>query len=163
MTKKKVIHPLDPIFDKDCEILLLGSIPSVKSREENFYYAHPKNRFWKVLSKVYESNHPINNEEKIEFLLNHHIAIWDVIHSCNIKNSSDASITNVKVNNIKKLIKSTKIKRIFTLGKTAKKYYDKYCLSNTKIEAISLPSTSPANATYSLEKLVIEYKKALKK
>lgn len=160
--KKKVIHPLEPIFDDNCEILLLGSIPSVKSREENFYYAHPKNRFWKVLGAIFKHSKLTTKEEKIEFLLNNHIAIWDVIHSCNIKNSSDSSISNVKVNDIKKLIKKTKITKIFTIGKTAKKYYDKYCFPKTKIEAISLPSTSPANAVYSLEKLILEYEKALK-
>ncbi len=155
--KKKVIHTLLPIYNKESKVLLLGSLPSVKSREENFYYAHPQNRFWKVLANVLKVKVPVTKEEKTNLLLTHHIAIWDVIHSCYICGSSDASISNVKVNNIKKIIQNSNIQAVFTTGTTAKKYYDKYCYEQTKIPAINLPSTSPANAAYSLEKLISAY------
>ena len=157
MNKKKVIHPLSPIYDDTSQILLLGSLPSVKSREENFYYAHPQNRFWKVLAILFKEPFPTTKQEKTNLVLKHHVAIWDVIHSCYINGSSDASISDVKANDIAALIKKTNIKAVFTTGNTAKKYYDKYCYPNTKIEAINLPSTSTANASYSLEKLVEAY------
>lgn len=149
------IHNLEPIYDKDSKVLILGSFPSVKSREVASYYAHPQNRFWKILESLY-------NEEIIDkkaFLLKHHIALWDVIASCDIKGSSDTSIKNVKVNDINKIIKTSKIEKIFTTGKKAYNLYNKYLLEETKIEAIYLPSPSPANASMSLEELVNEYKK----
>jgi len=153
----KVLHELDPIYHEDSKILILGSIPSVKSREEGFYYAHPKNRFWPVLAKVYEEKTPRSIEEKKEFLKRHKIALWDVVASCNIESSSDASIKNIKVNNIKKLIQKTQIEKIYTTGKKAYEIYQKEVMKKTEIEAIYLPSTSPANATFNIKKLIEEY------
>ena len=115
----KVNHNLEPFYDKNSEILILGSIPSVKSRELDFYYMHPQNRFWRILEKVYEEPLPVTIEEKKEFLKKHKIALWDVLSSCTIDASSDASIKNIKVNNIQKLIKETNVKRIYTTGKKA--------------------------------------------
>lgn len=152
---KKVIHPIKPIYNNDSKILILGSFPSVKSRAENFYYAHPQNRFYQVLEIVF--NDKIH--DKTEFLLKHHIALWDVIKSCEIEGSSDASIKNVKVNDIAKIIKETKITKIYINGKKAYSLYQKYLANDIKIPAICLPSTSPANATYSLDRLVKEYSK----
>lgn len=156
---KKVKHELEPIYHENSKILILGSLPSVKSRQENFYYAHPQNRFWKILSKVYEEKTPQTIEEKKIFLEKHNIALWDVIKSCNITGSSDASIRNVTPNNIQKILKKTQIKKIYTTGKTAYHLYYKYIYEKTKIEAIYLPSSSPANASIPYQKIIDEYKK----
>lgn len=146
-------HPLKPIYNNDSKILILGTMPSVKSRELNFYYAHPQNRFWIVLEKVF--NESIIN--KVEFLLKNNIALRDVIASCEINGSSDNSIKNVIPNNIKCLIEKTNIKYIFTTRKTAYNLYNKYLLDTTNIEPISLPSSSPANAKFSIDDLVMAY------
>lgn len=159
--KKQIIHPLKPIYNTQSQVLLLGSLPSIKSREEKFYYAHPQNRFWKVLASVLQEEVPTTKQEKTAMLLTHQLALWDVIHSCSIIGSSDASITDVKVNHLQEILKHSKIKYIFTTGKTAKKYYDKYCFKETGIEAINLPSTSPANAAYTLEKLIEAYQQII--
>jgi len=159
----KVDHELAPVYEKDSEILILGSIPSVKSRELGFYYMHPQNRFWKVLAAIKKESIPNTIEEKKIFLKKHKIALWDVLSSCQISKSSDSSIKNVKVNDIAKLLKETRIKKIYTTGKKAYEIYQKEVLPKTKIEAIYLPSTSPANATFSLEKLIREYKVINKK
>jgi len=153
----KVKHELEPIYNKDSEILILGTMPSVKSREIGFYYMHSKNRFWKILSFLYNEE-LLTIEDKKEFLKRKKIALWDVIASCEINGSSDNSIKNVKVNNLNKIIKSSNIKKIYTTGKTAYKLYNKYCLNKTKIKAICLPSPSPANEKFSLEELISEYK-----
>lgn len=152
---KNIIHPLQPIYNQDSKILILGSFPSVKSRENNFYYAHPQNRFWQVLESVYKEK--IKN--KTIFLLEHNIALWDVIKSCEISGSSDSSIKNVVVNDIKSLIKKTNITKIYVNGKTAFNLYKKYLEKSVGISAIYLPSTSPANARYSLNDLVLEYRR----
>lgn len=155
---KKVYHELDPFYDEEALVLILGSMPSVKSRELGFYYMHPQNRFYKTLAKVYDEKIPNTIDERKSFLKRHKIACWDVIKSCSIVGSSDASITDVKVNNIHKIIKATKIKHIFTTGKKAYTLYRKYCFEKTKIEAIYLPSTSPLNCPKRIEeKLVKEY------
>ena len=160
--KNKVYHTLEPFYDENSEILILGTMPSVKSREENFYYAHKKNRFWKVLADVYHQEEPKSVEEKKSFLRNHKIALYDVIHSCKIIGSSDSSIKKVKANNLKPILKTSNIKKIYTTGKKAQQLYDKYIKEKIKIEAINLPSTSPANATISYEKLFEEYQKIKK-
>lgn len=159
---KRVNHELKPIYNEQSEVLILGSIPSIKSREHGFYYGHPQNRFWQVLSNVYSMDIGNTNEEKEKFLIDNRIALWDVIKSCDIDGSSDASIKNIEVNNIKDLLRQTNIKRVFTTGKKAYQLYNKYCLKDTKIEAVYLPSTSPANiGNYNLEQLISEYKKLL--
>ena len=154
----KIYHTIDPVYDENSKILILGSIPSVKSREENFYYAHPKNRFWKVLADVYEEEEPLTIMDKKSFLKKKNIALYDVIKSCNIAGSSDASIKNVKVNDIKGIVDKTKISKIFTTGKTAYKLYNKYLKDIVGIEAICLPSTSPANMRISYKELLENYK-----
>ncbi|MCI8575880.1 MAG: DNA-deoxyinosine glycosylase [Bacilli bacterium] len=142
-----------PIYDENSKILILGSMPSKKSREAKFYYAHPQNRFWKVLETVL--NDKINNKK--EFILKHHIALWDVIYSCDITASSDASIKNVIPNDITTILESSSIKAIFTNGKTAEKYYQKYLYPKTHLKSICLPSTSPANCRLSSNQLEKEW------
>ena len=155
----KIIHELEPFYNNDSEILILGSIPSIKSRELKFYYAHPQNRFWKILTKIY--NEPIVNsiEEKKNFLTKYKIALWDVIKSCEITGSSDNSIKNVMPNDINLIIKNSKVTKIFTTGNKAYELYNKYCLKDTNIKAIKLPSTSPANCKKDIENILYnEYK-----
>lgn len=154
----KVYHELEPVYDESSEILILGSIPSMKSREVGFYYMHPTNRFWKTLEGVYQE--PIT--DKVSFLKKHHIALWDVCASCEIDASKDASIKEVKVNDISWLLKKTKIKRIYTTGKKASELYQKYIYPKMKIQDINLPSTSSANAKLKLEDLIDQYQKLLK-
>lgn len=158
----KVTHKLEPIYDENSKVLILGTIPSIKSREIGFYYSHPQNRFWKVLAIIFNETTPNTIEEKKDFLLRNNIALWDTIKSCNITSSSDSSITNIKVNDISKLLKKTKINKIYTTGKKAYDIYIKEIQKKTNIEAVYLPSTSPANATFTLEKLIKEYNKIKK-
>ena len=147
-------HPFPPLYNKDSKILILGSFPSVKSREQMFFYGHPQNRFWKVVSSVFERDEPETIEEKKQLLYENGVALWDVIASCEIAGSSDSSIKNVKVNDISKILKESDIRQIFVNGKTAEKYFKKYTQAQINREAVCLPSTSPANAMWSLEKLV---------
>ena len=153
----RVNHTFSAFYDEDSEILILGSMPSVKSREFGFYYMHPQNKFWQVLSVIFNETLPKTILEKKEFLKNHKIALWDVIESCDIVNSSDSSIKNIKVNNIKSLINKTKIRKIYTTGKKSFELYNKYCLQDTGIKAIYLYSTSPANCRIKFEDLVENY------
>ena len=149
-------HPIPPVYDRNSKILILGSFPSVKSREMKFFYGHPQNRFWKVLAELMCSECPQTIEEKKEFLIHNHIAVWDVIKSCDIVGSSDSSIKNVSVNNIRDITENSDIKSVFTNGGTAHKLYEKYMDCGCEVE--KLPSTSPANASYSLDKLINEWK-----
>lgn len=151
-------HTFEPIFDKNSEILVLGSFPSVKSRENNFYYAHPQNRFWRVVASVYSCPVPKTVEEKKNMLLSNKIAVWDVIKSCEITGSADSTIKSVIPNDLSKILSVADIKKIYANGKTAQSLYNKYIKKNTGVDIISLPSTSPANAAYSLEKLIKEWK-----
>ena len=147
-------HPFPPLYDKNSKILILGSFPSVKSREQNFFYGHPQNRFWKVVSAVMDTDTPVTIEEKSNFLHENHIALWDVIASCDITGSSDSSIKNVVANDLTDIFKNSDISQIFVNGKTAEKYYNKYIRNTIGREAVCLPSTSPANAGWRVEKLV---------
>jgi hypoxanthine-DNA glycosylase len=149
-----IIHPIAPIYNENSRILILGSFPSVKSREEGFFYGHPQNRFWKVVAKVFDENTPQTIEEKKAFLLKNHIAVWDVIRSCDIEGSSDSSIKNVTANDLNEILKTADIKEIYVNGKTAFKYYQKYSEQKLGRPAKCLPSTSPANAAWNIEKLV---------
>lgn len=157
MKRISVIHPIEPVYDEDSEILILGSFPSVKSREAGFFYGHPKNRFWKVIGALAGEEVPDEIPERKEFLKRHHIALWDVIGSCTIEGSSDTSIRDVKPNDIRKIIDGSNIRRIFVNGRKAEKIYQKYTESLTGIKAVCLPSTSPANAAWSLERLISEW------
>lgn len=151
-------HTFEPIFDKNSEILVLGSFPSVKSRENNFYYAHLQNRFWRVVASVYSCPVPKTVEEKKNMLLSNKIAVWDVIKSCEITGSADSTIKSVIPNDLSEILSVADIKKIYANGKTAQSLYNKYIKKSTRFDIISLPSTSPANAAYSLEKLIKEWK-----
>ena len=158
MEARKIVHPLAPVYDADSKILVLGTMPSPKSREAGFYYSHPRNRFWPVLAALFGEEAPKTNEEKRSLLLRHRIAAWDVIASCEITGASDTSIRNAVPNPIEELIVKTKIKAVYTTGQKAYQLYQKRCYPKTGIEAVPLPSTSPANAAMSLEKLIEAYR-----
>ena len=146
-------HPIDPVFDAHSRILILGSFPSVNSREAQFFYGHPQNRFWKVIAAVTHSPIPQSVQEKRALLLSNNIALWDVIASCEITGSSDSSIKNVVVNDLDRIMKQAPIETIYVNGKTAEKYYNKYIRKTINRDAVCLPSTSPANAGFSLDRL----------
>ena len=147
-------HPIPPVFNKDSKVLVLGSFPSVKSREEGFFYGHPQNRFWKVTARVFDEDIPVSVSSKREFLLRNHIALWDVIGSCDIEGSSDSSIRNVTVNDISIILNTADIRLICLNGKKAYQYYQKYMFPVIKREGICLPSTSPANAARNIDSLL---------
>jgi len=146
-------HPIPPLYDADSHILILGSFPSIKSREGQFFYHHPQNRFWKVLAAVLEEEIPISIDEKRGFLHRHHIALWDVIGSCEISGSSDTSIRNVVPNDLSPIFETATIRAIFCNGGTSHRYYRQLLQKQIGFEATLLPSTSPANAAWSLERL----------
>lgn len=158
MEQQHQIHTISPVYNEHSRILILGSFPSVKSREAGFFYGHPQNRFWKVLANVFQAEVPDTIEEKKAFLLEHRIAVWDVIGQCEITGSSDSSIRNVVPNSISKILETTKIEQIFVNGKKAEQLYQRYIYPQTKRNAICLPSTSPANASWNLEKLTEAWK-----
>lgn len=153
-----VIHPIQPVFNKDSKILILGTFPSVKSREGQFFYHHPQNRFWKVLAAVCKTDVPSSIEEKTQFLLENKIAVWDVIQSCEINQSSDSSIKNVVPNDLSVILEHSKVERIFANGNKSYELYNRYCLLEVGRDIIKLPSTSPANAAFSLERLIEAWK-----
>ena len=155
------VHTISPVYDSNSRILILGSFPSVKSREAKFFYGHPQNRFWKLLGELFNEGAGDSAKEKTECLLRHNVALWDVIASCEIEGSSDSSITNVTPNDVSIILEEANIRAIFTNGKTADKLYKKYLEKKTGIKAICLPSTSPANAAWTLERLKEEWKKIL--
>lgn len=153
----RVIHSINPIYNEVSKVLILGTFPSVKSREGDFFYHHPQNRFWKVISAVYNEPLPFTIEEKKNLLLGNQVAVWDVIKSCEIIGSSDSSIKNVIPNDLSELLHTTKITRLFANGSSAYQFYMKYTYPNTGLEITKLPSTSPANASYRLEQLIREW------
>lgn len=155
-------HNIPPLYAADSKILILGSFPSVKSREGEFFYHHPQNRYWKVMASVLDCRIPETIEEKRKMILAHHIAMWDVIASCEIDGSSDSSIKQVVPNDIGRLLRETAIERIYTNGATAHKYYQKYTKEMTGLEDTQLPSTSPANAAWSLSRLTETWKEKLR-
>lgn len=148
-----LVHPVKPIYNENSEILILGTFPSVKSREACFFYSHPQNRFWPVMARICNSQVPDTVDDKTKLILNHHFALWDVIHSCEITGSSDSSIKNVVPNDIKFIIAQTKVDRIFVNGRKAESLYKKYLEKDIGITAVCLPSTSPANASWSIDRL----------
>lgn len=152
-----LLHTFAPVFDSNSEILVLGSFPSVKSRENNFYYGHPQNRFWRVTAAVFSRPVPNTVDEKKGFLLENGIALWDVIKSCEITGSADSTIKSVTPNDLSEILSVGSIKHIYANGKTAQKLYNKYIKKSTGFEIIALPSTSPANAAFSMEKLIKEW------
>ena len=164
MEEKKyehIVHPFPPLYDANSEILILGSLPSVKSREQMFFYGHPQNRFWKVMSAVLGEALPKTIEQKKQMLLKHRIALWDTIYSCDIIGSSDSSIKNVTPTDLGRILKESKVQRIFCNGGTSGRYFQKYQQKVLGMEATVLPSTSPANAAFSVEKLIRIWGEAL--
>ena len=148
-----VTHEFDAFFDKDSRVLILGTIPSPKSREQGFYYGHPQNRFWKVLADVLGEEFPQTVEERKRFLKRNHIALWDVLESCEIKGASDVSIRNTRPNDINRILQAADIRAIFATGAKAAQLYKKLCFPECGVEAVRLPSTSPANCGCTYEKL----------
>ena len=148
-----VEHSFEPVYDEHSEILILGTFPSVKSRENHFYYGHPQNRFWKLLARLTEEPVPETVEEKKALLLKHHIALWDVVQSCDIIGSSDSSIRNVVPADIARILRESSVQKIYANGDKAYRLYKKYCEKETGKEAEKLPSTSPANAIFTLDRL----------
>ena len=157
-----IIHPISPVFDQHSRVLILGSFPSVKSREAGFFYGHPQNRFWKVIAVICGEAVPQTIEEKKELLLNNKLAVWDVIKSCEIEGSSDASIKNVTVNDLNMILDIADIKEIYVNGKAAQRFYEKYTQPLVNRPAVYLPSTSPANAAWNMERLVESWRAELK-
>lgn len=153
-----VTHTFAPIYNEKSKVLILGTFPSVKSRENDFYYGHPQNRFWRVLAGIFKEEPPDCVQAKKAFLLRNGIAIWDVICSCEIEGSSDSSIRNVTPNDIGLILQNSPVERIYGNGDKACQLYRKFCLEKTKKEIIKLPSTSPANAAFSLERLIESWK-----
>lgn len=147
-------HPIPPVYDENSRILILGSFPSVKSREAMFFYGHPQNRYWKVLAAIFEEEVPMTVPDRRAFLIRNHIAAWDVIASCDIEGSADSTIRNVTANDLRPILEKSKIENIFVNGKTAEKMYKKYTQPILNRECICLPSTSPANAAWKLDKLI---------
>lgn len=159
MTKHQTItHPLRPLFQADSKILILGSFPSVKTREYGFFYGHPQNRFWPLLERIFAVKLSTEIEERRTFLLQHNLAVYDVIYRCDIIGSGDASIQNVIPSDLSPVFKNADIKQVFCNGGTAYRYYQKYQERRTGFKAIQLPSTSPANARYSIEDLYRQWK-----
>lgn len=148
-----VTHEFDAFFDKDSRVLILGTIPSPKSREQGFYYGHPQNRFWKVLADVLGEEFPQTVEERKVFLKRNHIALWDVLESCEIKGASDVSIRNARPNDMNRILQAADIRAIFATGAKAAQLYKKLCFPECGVEAVRLPSTSPANCGCSYETL----------
>ena len=162
----QLTHPFEPLYSDDSRVLILGSFPSVKSREQNFFYGHPQNRFWKVIAALFDQPVPQSIEEKKQLILSNGLALWDSIASCEITGSSDSSIRNVKVNDLSIILDHCSIEQIYCNGRKSHELYRKYIESNTRQEAICLPSTSPANAQWSLDRLidawsVIRYQKVI--
>ena len=148
-----IIHPIPPLYDENSRVLILGSFPSVKSREAMFFYGHPQNRFWKLMALLFDADVPSTVEEKKRLVLSHGIAMWDTIHSCTITGSSDSSIKDVVPNDLSVILNNSRVKRIFCNGAASHRLYQKYIYPINNIPAQKLPSTSPANAAWSLDRL----------
>lgn len=148
-----IVHPVEALFNENSKILILGTFPSVKSREAKFFYGHPQNRFWRVMARLCDAELPQTVEDKKKLILDNHFALWDVIHSCDVEGSADSSIKNVVPNDIGVILNNSEVSRIFVNGKKAESLYKKYLEKETGITAVCLPSTSPANASWSEDRL----------
>lgn len=158
MSENFVEHTLKPIFDGNSKILILGTMPSPKSRQNNFYYGNPQNRFWRVMADILKEPLPQNNQQRKELMLSHGIALWDVLKSCTIDGADDSTIKNPVPNDLSLVISQTQIKTVFTTGKKAYSLYNRFCRKSTGLDALSLPSTSPANCShYTYEDILREY------
>lgn len=159
MTTQMVYHELEPIYDRNSRILILGTMPSPKSREFGFYYSHPQNKLWKVIPEVFQEPAPESNKEKVRFLKAHNIAMWDVLRSCSINGADDSTILDPEANDINLILAAAEIRMVFTTGKKATDLYRKLCYPDTGMPSIYLPSTSPANCrNYNHESLVEAYR-----
>jgi len=152
--RQQVEHPFGPLFNENSRVLILGSFPSVKSREQQFFYGHPQNRFWKVVAALYHREVPVSIPEKRALILENGLALWDSIAGCVITGSSDASIRDVRANDLSVILDHSPIRRIYCNGKTSWQYYEKLIRPRTGREADCLPSTSPANAQWTLDRLI---------
>lgn len=162
MEREIIKHEFEPVYDKNSKVLILGTMPSPKSREYGFYYSHPQNRFWRLMADIFDRSRPEFVEEKRQFLYENRIALWDVLKSCSISGADDASIREPIPNDIGSVLRNTNINTIFTTGKKAYSLYMRYCFTKTGIEAECLPSTSPANCRYyTYEQLLQIYRHAL--
>ncbi len=153
-----LIHPVQPIFNEASKTLILGTFPSVKSREMCFFYSHPQNRFWRVMAKICDCELPESVDDKKQLILSNNFALWDVIHSCEIEGSADSSIKNVVANDISVILNNSQVDRIFVNGKKAESLYKKYIEKDVGIKAVYLPSTSPANASWNEDRLADYWK-----
>lgn len=158
MRPEQIVHPIPPLYDAQSRILILGSFPSIKSREAMFFYGHPQNRFWPLLARLLKEQAPTSIEEKRALALRHHIALWDSIRSCTITGSSDSSVRDVVPNDLSVILDHSEVGRIYCNGALSHKMYMKYIYPTTGIEAVKLPSTSPANAAYSMDRLEKEWR-----
>jgi len=156
-----LIHPVEALYNENSQILILGTFPSVKSREARFFYGHPQNRFWRVMARLCDAQLPESVADKKRLILDHHFALWDVIHSCDIEGSADSSIKNVVPNDISAIQKHSRVNRIFVNGKKAESLYKKYLEKETGITAVCLPSTSPANASWSEDRLTAYWREQI--
>ena len=150
---ERVLHPLEPVADAGSRVLLLGTMPSPKSREAGFYYAHPQNRFWRVLAALWGEETPAGTQERLAFARRHHIALWDVLRACSIEGADDGSIRQPEINDLRRVLDRADIRAIFTTGTKAAALYRRYCLPVTGRPAIPLPSTSPSNCRATLDEL----------
>ncbi|MCR5042051.1 MAG: DNA-deoxyinosine glycosylase [Clostridia bacterium] len=150
----RVVHQFGPLVDKNCRVLVLGSLPSVKSREQMFFYGHPQNRFWPLMARLFDEPEPKSTDEKRTLALSHHVALWDVIASCEISGSADSEIRAVIPNDLSPIFEAAPIERVFCNGKTSGAYFARFQGKTLGIEAVTLPSTSPANASWSMERLL---------
>ena len=154
---QRLTHPFGPLYNDSSKVLILGSFPSVKSREQNFFYGHPQNRFWRVIASVFDQPVPQSIEEKKQLILGSGLALWDSIASCEITGSSDSSIRNAQPNDLSIILNNCNIERIYCNGRKSYELYQKYIRPQTRRDAVCLPSTSPANAQWTLEKLIREW------
>ena len=153
-----VTHTFDPVFDERSRVLILGTMPSPKSRQAGFYYGHPQNRFWPVLAALFGERTPVGTQERRAFALAHRVALWDVLYRCEIDGASDASIRNPAPNDLNRLLARTEIRGIFANGQKAAALYEKYCRAETGRDCVRLPSTSPANCRAAFPALVDSYR-----
>lgn len=158
MERERILHPIPPVYDEHSEILILGSFPSVRSREAAFFYGHPQNRFWPLIARLCGEETPTSIEEKRELLLAHHIALWDSIYSCDIVGSSDSSIRNAVPTDLRPILAAAPIRQIYCNGQTSARTFARYQEKTLGRSAVTLPSTSPANAAWTLDKLAEAWK-----
>ncbi len=158
MSTGRIVHPFPPLFCGESDTLILGSFPSVKSREEMFFYGHPQNRFWKLAAMLFGEPVPETIEEKTALILNNRLALWDSIRSCTITGSSDSSVRDVVPNDLSLIFENSRVNRVFCNGALSHKMYMKYIFPETNVKAVKLPSTSPANAAFSIDRLYEHWK-----